>query len=59
MLRKAETQNVKCLRDLDLNTIERPKTLVILHYNRTRISVPLFKETTDISDLLYHHISTL
>jgi hypothetical protein len=50
---------LKQLRDLDLATIEKPKTLVILHYTRKRISVPLFKEVTELADLLYHHISTL
>ena len=42
-----------------VGVIDKPKTLVILHYNTTRISVPLFKDVTDIADLLYHHISTL
>ena len=59
MIRKGDHSHLKPLKDLDLNTIDKPKTLVILHYNRTRISVPLFKEVTDIADLLYHHISTL
>ena len=59
MIRKVDNSHLKPLKDLDLNTIDKPKTLVILHYNRTRISVPLFKEVHDFADLLYHHISTL
>jgi hypothetical protein len=59
MLTKGGHPQLKQLRDLDLNSIEKPKTLVILHYNRTRVSVPLFKEVHDLPDLLYHHISTL
>jgi len=43
MLTKGNQPQLKQLRDLDLNSIDKPKTLVILHYNNTRISVPLFK----------------
>ena len=43
MLRKGTQPHLKPLKDLDLNTIDKPKTLVVLHYNKTRISVPLFK----------------
>lgn len=59
MLSKGSHPHVKQLRDLDLNSIDKPKTLVIMHYNSTRISVPLFQEVLDLPDLLYHHISTL
>jgi hypothetical protein len=47
------------LRELDLEQIEKPKTLVILHYCGKRISVPLFQEVSNLAQLLYHHISKL
>jgi len=34
---------IKNLRELDLAQMEKPKTLIILHYNGKRISVPLFQ----------------
>jgi hypothetical protein len=36
-------QPLKHLKDLDLNALEKPKTLIILHYKQRRISVPFFK----------------
>ena len=59
MIRKESKGTVKHLKDLDSNAIDKPKTLVVLHYNKSRISAPLYKEIYDIADLLYHHISTL
>ncbi len=56
---KLPQPQLKHLKDLDLNSIDKPKTLIILHYNARRISVPLFKEVFDLAELLYHHISTL
>lgn len=35
--------HLKNLKDLDLNALEKPKTLIILHYRQKRVSVPLFK----------------
>lgn len=50
---------LKHLRDLDLDQMEKPKTLVILHYCGKRISVPLFQEVANLAQLLYHHIAKL
>lgn len=47
------------LREVDLSQVERPKTLVILHYHAKRISVPLFTEVPALAQLLYHHIAKL
>ena len=52
-------QPLKHLKDLDLNALEKPKTLIILHYKQRRISVPFFKEVYNLGSLLYNHISTL
>ena len=58
-MQKPGSSQVKQLRELDLATLEKPKTLLILHYNGRRISVPLFKELYNTAELLYHHIATL
>lgn len=50
---------LKHLRELDLDQMEKPKTLVILHYCGKRISVPLFQEVANLAQLLYHHIAKL
>lgn len=50
---------LKHLRDLDIAQIEKPKSLIILHYRNRRISVPLFQETHHIAQLLYKHIAKL
>lgn len=53
------TGQLRQLRELDLEQIEKPKTLVILHYCGKRISVPLFQEVGNLAQLLYHHIAKL
>ena len=52
-------KTLKNFKDIDINNLEKPKTLVILYYNEKRISMPVFKEIYDFPEMLYHHISKL
>ena len=50
---------IKNIKELDLQALEKPKTLIILHYKGKRMSVPLFQETFNLSSLLNHHVIKL
>lgn len=44
-----EGGQLRQLRELDLEQIEKPKTLIMLHYCGKRISVPLFQEVLNLA----------
>jgi hypothetical protein len=41
--------NIKSIKKLDLDSIQKPKTLIIAHYKNKRISIPLFEEVFHIT----------
>ena len=47
------------LKDLDLNQISKPKTLVIVHFCGKRISIPLFDQVFNLTQMMVHHLRKL
>ena len=51
--------HLRHLRELDIAHIEKPKSLIILHYRGRKVSVPLFEETYNLAPMLYSNIAKL
>ena len=46
----------KTLKKLDLDSIQRPKTLIIIHYKGKRISIPLMEPPDNLTDYLLNQL---
>ena len=44
------------LKKVDLEHLQRPKTLIIIHYRGKRVSIPLFEAYDNITEYLYHQL---
>ena len=44
------------LKKLDFEAMERPKTLIIIHYKGKRLSIPLLESPDNLTDFLYSQL---
>lgn len=44
------------LKKINLDELQKPKTLILIHYKNKRISIPLFEGQPNITEYLYHQI---
>ena len=44
------------LKKVNLEQLQRPKTLIVIHYKGKRVSIPLFEAYQNITEYLYHQL---
>lgn len=44
------------IKKVNLEHLQRPKTLIVIHYRSKRVSIPLFEPVDNITEYLYHQL---